>query len=99
MNKIIVSGNICKDFEVTNKSNFEVANSRIAVYNGKDNDGNAKTTFFNLKVFGEYANKMTAHKGDKVIVIGRLSADYRNDKFYLDIIVENIEKVNPPKTE
>lgn len=99
MNKIIVSGNICRDFEVAKKSNFVVANSSIAVYNGKDKDGNAQSIFFDLKVFGEYANKMTVHKGDKVIVFGRLSRRDYNDKTYVEIIVESIEKVKSSKTE
>ena len=96
MNKIIVSGNICKDFESVKRGNTTITESSVAVYDGKDSDGNAKTLFFNVKLFGETGAKISQNvkKGDRVIISGRLSVNEYKGKTYVDIVAEQVERVH-----
>lgn len=76
MNTITVTGNIGKDIELRyTPQQLAIAEFPVAVTSGKDDK--KKTTWFNVKVFGQLAENLcnTLTKGDRVIVTGRQETD------------------------
>lgn len=98
MNKIILSGNICKDIEVKYYNDKKNIKNTIAVRRDfKNKNGEYDTDFFNFTIWGaqaEYIDKY-ANKGDRVIICGKLlNNNYEKDGAMVysnDIQVENIE--------
>lgn len=77
MNKIIITGHLCKDIELRyTTNNLPVIQNTVAVRNDfKGTDGEYHTEFINIVVWrqtAEYLSKY-AKKGSKVLVEGRLT--------------------------
>ena len=101
MNKVIEVGRLTRDPEVRYTSGDNamcIARFSIAVPRTRKKDGADETDFFNCVAFGktgEFIEKYM-HKGNKVIIEGRLqSGSYTNKDGQkvntVDIVVENIE--------
>lgn len=108
MNKVILSGNLCKDIEIKQtQSGKSALNNSVAVRRDfKDSDGTYQTDFIDFIAFGnqaEYLNKY-ASKGDRVELVGRWQVRNYVDKNGYDrraneVVVENIRLVTPKKKE
>lgn len=75
MNKVILSGNLCRDIELrrTNSGKEVVSNAVAVSRDYKDPDGNYSSDFINIVVWGSQANYLCqyATKGDRVELVGR----------------------------
>lgn len=104
MNKIILSGNLCKDIEVKYYNDRKNIKNTIAVRRDfKNKNGEYDTDFFTFTIWGnqaEYIDKF-ATKGDKVLISGKLlNNNYEKDGRMIysnDIQVENIELIGGRK--
>lgn len=103
MNKIFLSGNLTRDFDVKFSSAGKAyAHSGLAVqrFAGKDVD------FFNIVAFGktaEFCNKFL-EKGRRVIIEGKLQTssyadEYGNKRTDFSVIVDNIEFADSKKKD
>lgn len=98
MNKIILTGNICKDIETKYYNDKKYIKNTIAVRRDyKNKEGNYDSDFLNFTIWGaqaEFVEKF-AHKGDKIMICGKLlNNNYEKDGqmvYSHDIQVENIE--------
>lgn len=98
MNKIILTGNICRDIEVKYYNDKKYIKNTIAVRRDyKNKEGNYDSDFFPFTVWGvqsEFLEKY-AKKGDKIIISGKmLNNNYEKDGqmvYSNDIQVETIE--------
>jgi single-strand DNA-binding protein len=105
MNKIILSGNLCKDIEVKYYNDRKNIKNTIAVRRDfKNKNGEYDTDFFTFTIWGnqaEYIDKF-ANKGDKVLICGKLlNNNYEKDGnmvYSNDIQVENIELIGNRKS-
>lgn len=108
MNKVILTGNLCKNVEIRQTtSGKSVATNSIAVNREfKDADGQYLTDFFNIVVWGqaaEYLNKY-GRKGDRVELCGRIQnrtyqANDGTNRTVTEIQVENITVFSSTKKE
>ena len=106
MNKIILSGNICKDIETKYFNDRKYIKNTIAVRRDfKNKDGEYDSDFFNFSVWGAQAEFLAnfASKGDKILICGKLlNNNYEKDGQMIyshDIQVENIEVITAKKTD
>lgn len=109
MNKIILSGNLCKDLELKyTTSNKPVLQNTIAVRNDyKNANGDYDSQFINIVVWNKAAEylKKYAAKGSKVLVEGRLqNRTYEKQDGskanITEVVVEKVELLSSPvKTE
>ena len=104
MNKVIMSGNVTKDVQVTmSKSGKAICNFSIAVKQDYKTDGEYKSDFFNCVAFGGTAEYIGNYvqKGNKVLICGKMqNNNWEKDgvKHYGDkIVVENCEGLTPKK--
>jgi single-strand DNA-binding protein len=106
MNKIILSGNLCKDIEVRyTTTNKPVVSNTIAVKNDfKNADGNYKSEFINIVLWNNQAEYLSkyAEKGSKVLVEGRLTnREYTKQDgtkgYVTEVIVNSIEILDRKK--
>lgn len=106
MNKIIISGNLCKDIELRyTTNNVAVIQNSIAVRNDfKNKDGGYDCEFINIVAWRNHAEYLTkyANKGTKILVEGKLTnRSYEKDdgtKGYIaEVIVEKVEILNSKK--
>ena len=75
MNKVIMSGNVTKDPQISmSKAGKPIANFSIAVRQDFKTDGEYKSDFFNCVAFGYTAEYIGNYvqKGNKVLICGRL---------------------------
>lgn len=98
MNKLILTGNICRDIEVGHYNDRKYIKNSIAVRRDyKNKDGEYDTDFFNFTIWGNQAEfiEKFGHKGDKICICGKiLNNNYEKDGtmvYSTDIQVENIE--------
>lgn len=98
MNKLILTGNICRDIEVGHYNDRKYIKNSIAVRRDyKNKDGEYDTDFFNFTLWGSQAEFIEnyGHKGDKICISGKiLNNNYEKDGamvYSTDIQVENIE--------
>lgn len=109
MNKVIISGNLTRDVELTKANDLLIGKFSLGVSRTtKNKDGNYESDFLNCVVFnpGEYIQNNLL-KGVRVLVEGRIQTkQYEKDgknHYSTDIIVERIEILkkseNAPKTE
>lgn len=108
MNKVILTGNICRDNEIkilTN--NISVLQNTIAVRNEyKNSKGEYDSQFINFVAYrnnAEFINKYTT-KGSKILIEGKLNCrsyeNKQNQKVYVtDVIVERAELIGTKKSE
>ena len=108
MNKVILSGNLCKDIELKQtQSGKSALNNSVAVRREfKDTDGTYQTDFIDFIAFGNQADYLSkyASKGDRVELVGRWQVRNYVDKNGYDrraneVVVENISLVNQKKKE
>lgn len=97
MNKVILTGNLTKDIELTQVKDLIIGKFTLGVQKQtKNKDGNYDTDFLNCVVFnpGEYIQNNSL-KGVKVLVEGRIQTkQYEKEgknHYSTDIIVERIE--------
>lgn len=100
MNKIILSGNLCKDIELKyTNNNKAVMQNTLAVKNDfKNANGEYESQFINLVVWNNNAEylKKYASKGSKVLVEGKLT-NRSYDKtdgtkaYITEVVVEKVE--------
>lgn len=103
MNKIIITGNLCKDIDLRyTPSNIAVVQNTVAVRNDfKNANGDYDSEFINIVVWRQAAEFLSkyAAKGSKVFVEGRLtnrSYDKQDGtKGYItEVVAEKIELLN-----
>lgn len=108
MNKIIITGNLCKDIELRyTNSNIAVLQNTVAVKNDfKNADGEYDSEFINIVVWRQTAEFLNnyADKGSKVLVEGRLtnrSYDKQDGtKGYItEVVAEKVELLDAKKKE
>ena len=108
MNKVALSGNLCKDIELKTTSSGKASlNNTIAVKRDyKNAEGEYESDFINLVFWGnqaEYVDKYLS-KGSKIGVVGRLQTrTYENNNgdkvFVTEVVVESVESFSTPKKE
>lgn len=95
MNKVIISGNLVKDMEVTTTKKTDIGNLVIANNRGYGDD--QRTTFVRCSLFGKRVESMEEYlvKGAKVLITGTLDivskeidGDYVN---FTNILIDEIE--------
>ena len=106
MNKVILSGNICKDIELKyTTNNIAVLMNTIAVRNDyKNKDGKYDSQFINFVAYrnnAEYLSKY-ATKGSKILLEGKWNnRNYKKQDastvYVNEVIVERIELLNTVK--
>ena len=105
MNKIIITGNLCKDIDLMyTPSNIAVVQNTVAVRNDYKNvNGEHDSEFINIVVWRQSAEFLSkyAAKGSMVLVEGRLtnrSYDKQDGtKGYItEVVAEKIELLNSP---
>ena len=108
MNKVILSGNLCKEIELKQtQSGKSALNNSVAVRRDfKDADGTYQTDFIDFIAFGNQAEylKKYASTGARVELVGRWQVRNYVDKNGYDrraneVVVENISLVTPKKKE
>lgn len=109
MNSVIINGRITKDPEVhyTNNTNSAYIQFSIAVRKDfKNKDGQYETIFVDCAAFSATAQYIGnyVHKGDMLIVKGRLGIQAYQDKegktrTYTNIEVEQVENLTPPRQQ
>lgn len=102
MNRIVLSGNVCKDIELRNTtSGVEAVSNTIAVKrNYKNANGEYDTDFINFVAYknnAEYLNKYV-RKGAKILIEGRINTrNYENEQgnkvYVTEVIVDRIEQL------
>lgn len=109
MNKVLLSGNICKDIEIkyTQTNNVAVVSNTIAVRNDyKNANGEYESQFINFVAYknnAEFISKYAA-KGSKILIEGRINTrNYEKDdgtKVYVtEVIVDKFELIGKKKEE
>lgn len=108
MNKVVLTGNLCKDNEIkilTN--NISVLQNTIAVRNDyKNSKGEYESQFINVVAYrnnADFINKYTT-KGSKILIEGKLNCrsyeNKQNQKVYItEVIVERAELIGTKKSE
>ena len=107
MNKIILSGNICKDIELKyTSSNIAVVMNTIAVRNDyKNKNGKYDSQFINFVVYrnnAEYLSKYAA-KGSKILLEGKWNnRNYKKQDgstvYVNEVIIEKVELLSAVKS-
>ena len=102
MNRIVLSGNVCKDIELrSTTSGVEAVSNTIAVKrNYKNANGEYDTDFINFVAYknnAEYLNKYV-RKGAKILIEGRINTrNYENEQgnkvYVTEVIVDRIEQL------
>ena len=108
MNKIVITGNLCKDIELRyTTSNIPVLQNSVAVKNDfKNANGEYDSEFINIVVWrqtAEFLNNYAA-KGSKVLVEGRLitrSYDKQDGTkgYVTEVVAEKVELLDAKKKE
>ena len=100
MNKVIISGNLTKDMDVTvSKNGINIGKFSVAVDNGYGE--NKKTDFYPVVLFGKRVETLQKYllKGTKVIIDGQidyksiLEDDGETWKNYFQIIANDVDIV------
>lgn len=95
MNKVIISGNLVKDMEVTTTKKTDIGNFTIA--NNRGYGDEQRTTFVRCSLFGKRVESMEKYlvKGAKVLITGVLDIVSKEiDEEYVNftnVIVDEIE--------
>ena len=108
MNKIIITGNLCKDIELRyTTSNIPVLQNSVAVKNDfKNANGEYDSEFINIVVWrqtAEFLNNYAA-KGSKVLVEGRLTTRSYDKQdgtkgYVTEVVAEKVELLDAKKKE
>ena len=108
MNKIIITGSLCKDIELRyTTSNIPVLQNSVAVKNDfKNANGEYDSEFINIVVWrqtAEFLNNYAA-KGSKVLVEGRLTTRSYDKQdgtkgYVTEVVAEKVELLDAKKKE
>ena len=76
INNVMLEGRIVKDIELKGTDNKFLSNT-LAVYGGKDANGESITHFIDFKAFSKNAEKLSnqCSKGSKIVIQGDLRVD------------------------
>ena len=111
MNKVILSGRLTRDAEITEygkgKEKSIVARFSIAVRDGKDAKGEPQAQFIRCVAFGKLAELIEefTEKGQIITVCGRLkNGSYEDPKdkitrYTTDVVVEDLDLFSRAKDE
>lgn len=109
MNKVILTGNLCKDIELKmTTGGKEVITNAVAVQRDfKNEKGEYESDFINIAAFGASAAYLGryAHKGDRVEIVGRWTVRKYQDRngatqYANECIVESVKAFSrQPKEE
>ena len=102
MNQVVISGNITRDAEMRMAGEMPVLSFGLAVNdrvkNKQSGEWEDSPNFFDVKVFGKFAESITAkaNKGARVVVNGRLKhstweAKDGGKRSKVEVIANNIE--------
>lgn len=100
MNKVILTGNICKNNElkITPSGKHVITNTIAVERDYKNQDGVKESDFIQFVVFGISADYLSSYakKGDKIAICGRWNhrsyQDRNGQNRYVDeVLVENVE--------
>lgn len=106
MNKVILSGNLCKDIDLRyTTSNVPVLQNTVAVRNDfKNTKGEYESQFINFVAYRNNAEFLSkyANKGIKVLIEGRLNTRSYDDKdgnkrYVTEVIVDKVELLGTKK--
>lgn len=108
MNKIVITGKLCKDIELRHTtSNIPVLQNSVAVKNDfKNANGEYDSEFINIVVWrqtAEFLNNYAA-KGSKVLVEGRLTTRSYDKQdgtkgYVTEVVAEKVELLDAKKKE
>ena len=91
INNIVIEGRITKDIELKQFNDTKIIQNTIAVYGGKDANGNDITYFFDFKAFNYVAEQLSnqALKGSKIVLNGVLKQDkwQQDDKTMSKVLI------------
>lgn len=95
VNKVILKGRLGKDPEMKNTAvKFSIATDE----GYKDKSGNKvdKTAWHNIVAFGKLAEILEKylHKGDEVVIVGKLDYNEHEGKWYTSIIANEFDFVS-----
>ena len=108
MNKVILTGNLSKDVDLTATANgVSVARFTIAVSRRFTNaEGERETDFFNCVAWRNLAENLAqyCHKGDKIGVVGNLQtrtyeAQDGSKRYITEIVADEIDFLNTKKED
>ena len=108
MNKVILSGNLCKEIELRfTTNNIAVLQNTVAVKNDfKNANGEYESEFINIVVWRQTAEFLSkyASKGSKVLVEGRLTnRSYEKQDgtkgYVTEVVAEKVELLGNRKEE
>jgi single-strand DNA-binding protein len=108
MNKVILSGNLCKDVELRyTPNNVSVLQNTIAVKNDfKNANGEYESQFINFVAYRNNAEFLSkyASKGSKVLLEGKINTRSYDDKdgnkrYITEVIVDKTELLGAKKEE
>ena len=96
INSVILQGRLARDPDLRMAGEVSVGNFTLAVSRGKNKAGDEKADFISCKAFGKLASDIIckyAHKGDLVVVQGRIqTGDYTDKdgikKYTTDVVVD-----------
>jgi single-strand DNA-binding protein len=91
MNKFIISGNLTKTPELKySPSGKAYTKFSVAVKRPFKKD---ETDFFNATCFGKLAENVAQYTdtGSKVLVVGQVNIDKNGDKYYTNVIADEVE--------
>lgn len=100
MNKVIISGNLCRDIELrVTSTGKDVTSNCVAVQRErKETDGTYASDFINIVVWGQQATYLNtyASKGSRVEIVGRIQTRNYEDqngetKTATEVVVESIK--------
>lgn len=106
MNKVILTGNLCRDIELkTTSNNKEFITNCIAVSRDyKNANGDYESDFINIVAWNSQAVYLSkyASKGDRVELTGRWEVEKYTDsngtqQIYNKCVVESIKAIPKPK--
>ena len=100
-NSILLTGRITKDLELKQAGQVSKCDFTIAVDREYAKEGQQKTDFINITVFGKTAENLCKYqtKGNKILVLGSLNIDqYTKDnenRTFTKVIANKIEFLEP----
>lgn len=91
MKNVVLIGRLVKEVDLSYSEKGNAIGSFSIAVNGRKDDKNDETMFFNCKVFGKQAEALTEHtaKGDGIAVVGEIKQHTYNDKKYHTVYVNS----------
>ncbi len=106
MNKVLISGNLCKDIELKyTQNNIAIMQNTLAVRNDfKNSKGEYETQFINIVSWNKQAEYLSKYceKGSKILVEGKITTRQYDDPdgkriYVTEVITEKVEILNGKK--